>query len=903
MAAMAPALTDPAPDARNLHFKLAPPSSSLPLGETNGGCLQPPSSPDLASYGGTSRKEPLKLAGVFTPHSILSQSLCRGRPSILEINLEELKGITSSGRGTQGGPLNGLAKKTMKPAAEKPANLTVSTLEPILKTPIVPSSPPAFVQKESTEEICSEARLQNLLRRHGEMEERARWLQKRLRLVQAKQVERHLHQQLGGLVGAALGQSHETPRSRMTVITRKADAQRRGETGSGSTDAFLKGSILELERLGTSGSAALRACELGFDSDATESSSGGDSDAEEEELSRVDTQQSHVPLKRRCAWSWAQERAAVVSRWNWLQAHVSDLEYRIRQHTDFYRQLRAGKGQVVLGESCSVNTSSGNSLCPLPSDLRNTGSSSSLLDSERQGEPSSGEPKALQRPINGVVNMLPPGSSARCNSEHQDPTKSIPHPPDASSVCARTRPLLTCKRRRVVRPDRLLPLHRKAHRCVPGVCEVSPSCVMCASLPGPSPQFPYSDSLCERLALMDPAIHPVLSFPGDISAGLRFLSLLRSHNKQDKSKCIKRLKHRPTSQMLPTPDIPRGERLTGTLHPHRLSLQKLTQELSPKQTLEPSLRTFKCERPPSARPDRSTQVTTPHTKKRPFGQLERDGRHVEGPVPSPGSSVGLSTLQSPLTRQLSAPSESSLGTPSQSTLAVARRRRTESSYDINNIVIPMSVAATTRVERLQYKEIITPSWRVVPICPLTPNTEQDPEELEDLSDAAFSALHSKCEEMERARWQSSSAPPQRRGSRTHRSSESSTIPHSLSLQPPSPDTGSWQAIPDFSPLSPDTLSAPLTPTSRDTSRLLSEETRSSVSDSGREEMIVQPWERRHFPLPQHPRPELAEFSEPTDWGGPRPPRRSSCSFKTAKDPEGPPSSPPCPPSRPRPHHR
>lgn len=37
-----------------------------------------------------------------------------------------------------------------------------------------------------------------------------------------------------------------------------------------------------------------------------------------------------------------------------------------------------------------------------------------------------------------------------------------------------------------------------------------------------------------------------------------------------------------------------------------------------------------------------------------------------------------------------------------------KRRRGESSFDINNIVIPMSVAATTRVEKLQYKEILTP---------------------------------------------------------------------------------------------------------------------------------------------------------------------------------------------------
>lgn len=62
-------------------------------------------------------------------------------------------------------------------------------------------------------------------------------------------------------------------------------------------------------------------------------------------------------------------------------------------------------------------------------------------------------------------------------------------------------------------------------------------------------------------------------------------------------------------------------------------------------------------------------------------------------------------------------------------------------------------------------------------------------------------------------------------------------PQSFSMQPPSPDTSSWQAVSDFSPLSPDVLSAPPTPTSRDTPRLISEETQSSVSDSGYEETV------------------------------------------------------------------
>lgn len=41
------------------------------------------------------------------------------------------------------------------------------------------------------------------------------------------------------------------------------------------------------------------------------------------------------------------------------------------------------------------------------------------------------------------------------------------------------------------------------------------------------------------------------------------------------------------------------------------------------------------------------------------------------------------------------------------------QKKRKSSYDIDHIVIPMSMAATTRVEKLKYKEIITPSWREI----------------------------------------------------------------------------------------------------------------------------------------------------------------------------------------------
>ncbi|KAH7931899.1 hypothetical protein HPB49_025802 [Dermacentor silvarum] len=58
---------------------------------------------------------------------------------------------------------------------------------------------------------------------------------------------------------------------------------------------------------------------------------------------------SLVPRSRQsAAWRWAMERAAVACRWTWLQAQVADLEFRIRQQADLCRQLRKAKGDVRL---------------------------------------------------------------------------------------------------------------------------------------------------------------------------------------------------------------------------------------------------------------------------------------------------------------------------------------------------------------------------------------------------------------------------------------------------------------------------------------------------------------------------------------------------------------------------
>lgn len=154
----------------------------------------------------------------------------------------------------------------------------------------------------SSDNLDAHVRERTLLNssRQAEIESRLRRLRKRLQVVQAKQVERHIQQQLGGFLDSAL--------SRLVAGNRKSEANTPSATwrigrhsSSNNRDSlsrFLKsGSMpLELERLYLSGSANLHSAESAFDSDVTESSSGGDTDLEEDELSRVDIEQRHVKM-------------------------------------------------------------------------------------------------------------------------------------------------------------------------------------------------------------------------------------------------------------------------------------------------------------------------------------------------------------------------------------------------------------------------------------------------------------------------------------------------------------------------------------------------------------------------------------------------------------------------------
>uniref|UniRef100_A0A4W4FSN2 PEHE domain-containing protein n=1 Tax=Electrophorus electricus TaxID=8005 RepID=A0A4W4FSN2_ELEEL len=966
MAAMAPALTDAPAEAHRIRFKLAPPSSTLSPSsvEGNGG-----TSHILVSSNGTvkrktpeehascKREDPACVEATPTPlgkrQPLVTSYLCSDVTSVpspkeslrlqgvlLQTHgflprkhqtLEQFKSIMSVGSvsgpcpspSLQGTPVNGMAKKLTKPGPDRDNIVTLNggkhagqdslhqahavtshgnlmgngplrdgieqhrcprgvsqdcsnSQEPPTSFPM-PSAPSELDEEKPSERLPLLSkdplasppatsqypldsvgvelrdRAQQSQSRQGEIEGRLRRLRKRLQVVQAKQVERHVQQQLGGLLNSTLGpQDGSWPRG-----CYGADAlalQEKDRLGR-----FLKGGTVpaELERLALCCTTNLRSAEGAFDSDATESSSGGETDVEEDELTRVDIEPGY-----KVEWygRYAVDRAAIISHWNWLQAHVSDLEYRIRQQTDIYRQIRANK--VCNNHACA---------CAITSRVHTfvhdaAGTEGCVLSHEISMDTSLRKGFRPVRQVNGVINSLRAGSSdSPTPEEHLSSVPAPPSTPGSSCVAARTRPLLSCKRRRLLQPCSITNLNRKKLGGPRSGCEVNGQCVMCCGRSlAPAADAQYQLPLLDRLAQFDPCVHPILSFADDVGMSLHLQRVLKCH-----------WQSRPLEQIKPIKKLSLK---------HRLSLS-------------------------SRLPDSSSSSSSKEKHKLANSLLStvRKSSYHHGTASSPSPSLPSfnNPSHSPLVRQLS-----SFESPTPSLLCVfqqpIRRRRGESSFDINNIVIPMSVAATTRVEKLQYKEIITPSWREVDIIAKKISEEDD--SIEDLSDAVFAQLHLPYEEQERSRWSwTASAVAKRRGSRSYKSVDGRTTPllggtNPSTPQPSSPDTAHFHLLQDYSsaaspssPVSPELLMLPglHTPAPRDSHRLLSnEDTRCSTPDTVYDEMPVQPWERRYFPLVVDPVLEQEDQSSPASERPCRAMRRvSGCKTGSSKSESdaGPPS--------------
>ncbi|KAG8443446.1 hypothetical protein GDO86_012013 [Hymenochirus boettgeri] len=759
--------------------------------------------------------------------------------------------------------------------------------------PSSPALPEPSEPETDTTTLCP-ARAGRLSGRQRELEGRARRLCRRLQVIQAKQVERHVRQQLSGLV-EVLGVA--------------------GLSGCCPQD--------ELEKLAGTSTARLRAVQGGFDSDATESSSGGDSDSEQEsewdETGEGGGIINYPGDNRRADWRWAVERAAIICRWTWLQAQVSDLEFRIRQQNEIYKQIRSTKGSVLLGESpqseevtirqevgnttvnqkgshvsCSLSTtkdpSQENQCEDTPSDpshlLHNHDKQCSrLTQSENVAcqntsttpvSDSSGSQKSSHQ-VNGLINCVRSSLSCNGSADDVDPEGAIGKKrcieglvpsaalTDATCVAARTRPIRGYKKRRLVRSSAVSTLSRKPPKPLSMKCACEPptTCILCGCKTYVKTLHPSTMTLNERIALLDPGYHPILSFPHDTTLNLHFESLLKEERQFRLTHKLKVLK---LSQLGKKPlDRVRRDSQSETSDFPGYAHGRSDQEKLYRYRVERWQKNARLIQDSASEKVRSQLRRMPPTSIHSVGALFRDERqykvvqspsiHISSPVIPRSSST---SHQHPLLME----TPNAASASQQNNVAAAfKRKRLENSYDINNIVIPMSMAAVARVEKLQYKEILTPSWRVLDAAEREVLFGKDPQ-LEDLSDESYLSRHSACEELERSRWNSwASTVPQRRGSRSSNKSDGRWTPqpsHSQgSLQPASPDIGFHSlndaplTLSSAAPDSPEPYSTVQYLSVRNRTRVLSwsEDTRSSTPEiPDEEEQIVQPWEPRTFPL-------------------------------------------------------
>ncbi|XP_030310024.1 KAT8 regulatory NSL complex subunit 1-like protein isoform X2 [Calypte anna] len=608
---------------------------------------------------------------------------------------------------------------------------------------------------------------------------RAKRIQKRLQMLLAKHVIKHCDQQLKCFVKHQLQRMkifHEPTRFSSSSPLRCTEGWPENNTttleSSLSTDVPNGVSVAPGEILGfaLSTGGLLSRVEKDLDSDATCSSS--DEDGEEQTLrTTVEAYTSE--------WKWLADRARIGSRWTWLQAQISELEYKIQQLTDLHRQIRATKGMVILEEF------------PFPKDilkkqiqltdqealLNTTGNSQAAIERqdslpEHDFEMSPSSPTLLLRNIEkqsaqlseiissliAPLNLSPASSSLSSKmcrhrqlvngisfraSDNREVSSSSSWLLDHQhikkrrrertrlrslsvtnvSTSARTRPLRSFQKRKLYRmhsacywSQQTLPLRDASFPYKTQLPHMVPASAFSSS------EYYKESKILDYVQELDSSFHPVLSFPSDIPLHIYFETLLRKDD----------IKGEPVDtsslgvEFKVSPD--------NDYNQHNISVKQWSSGcLSSSKSQSVSGTSDQLLEGRKKRHLSETAVGERNTRFEAFSF-----QHAE---PESQGSFAAGTNANAMSR----PSHTSSQQNSR------RRLRSESSYDIDNIVIPMSLVAPSKLEKLQYKEILTPSWRVVELQPLQ-SSHTDEEEVEDLSDEVFSLRHKKYEERERARW-------------------------------------------------------------------------------------------------------------------------------------------------------
>ncbi|XP_032259002.1 KAT8 regulatory NSL complex subunit 1-like protein isoform X5 [Phoca vitulina] len=569
--------------------------------------------------------------------------------------------------------------------------------------------PISFSAAEKEEEV--NARLLHCVSKQKILLSQARRTQKHLQMLLAKHVVKHYGQQMKFSLKHQLPQMkifHEPTTVLDSSLPKCTEIKpevnmltAENKLWSDTKNGFARCTAAEIQRFALSATGLLSHVEEGLDSDATDSSSDDDLDEY--------TVRKNVAVNSSTEWKWLVDRARVGSRWTWLQAQISELEYKIQQLTDVHRQIRASKSaqltEIINSLIAPLN------LSPTSSPLSSKSCSHKCLAN------------GISRSASENLDELSSSSSWLLNQKHnkkrrKDRTRLKSPSLAIMSTAARTRPLQSFRKRKLYR---LSPTFYWTPQTLPSketfLNTTQMPCLQSASTWSSCEHNSKSQILREHVSELDSSFHSVLSLPSDVPLHFHFETLFKKTEiKGDlaENKFI-------------------GDCVISPSPVHNTSLNQWRNGYSP--TCKPQIRSESSAQLFQGRKKRHLSETA-------LGERTRFEEFAfQRTEPGSHSNFTAVTNVNVVSR-----------TQNSSSQNTARRRlRSESSYDIDNIVIPMSLVAPAKLEKLQYKEILTPSWRMAVLQPLDEYHVSE-EEVEDLSDEVFSLRHKKYEEREQARW-------------------------------------------------------------------------------------------------------------------------------------------------------
>ncbi|XP_077071382.1 KAT8 regulatory NSL complex subunit 1-like protein isoform X1 [Siphateles boraxobius] len=624
---------------------------------------------------------------------------------------------------------------------------------------------------DSVEEMEEGLMIQSLwhLSQHVSLANRAGRLQQRVLAMLGEHASRHYNHQLEGLKSKLL----ETCRSTkypmtsehffetLNAVEMQAEYHALGRNLQYPQAQGQPLKSRDVQNLVHSGHAVLHRVMESLDSDATVSSS-------DEEWQHEDSRGTSVdPHCRVFEWRWLKDRAELCSRWTWLKMRLSELDSQIQWLGKLQQQILSNKGHVVLAESQPLTDRQiQHTLWAETMDLSFTAGNMQDLHSDPEMEPSS--PTRLLRNIERqsaqltqIVNSLMPSlcaspssspmSKGPCNRwrGQQKTTYSsqvthtgpfVPSGPqclhkvkqkrkrtchrrqylpqvDVTCMSARTRPLLTYHKPRLFVMD---PLSYR-EQVLQSSSSLFPNCTSCD---------PASETTGGK-------VHRVLSLSSETPASFHLQNALFEENVLQQSLLLN----------------------TERSSPHHC--------LGSRGRVSRSL--FHC----SHRPKNGRHLKRPRRESTPIrrscAQEHRSRAYSEGKRRRHFSDRPMDLQISSITPKSDLISQSddshveesfedvpvSYCTPKQqrNSQFPLRRRNCESVFSIDDIVIPMSLFNSVKVERLHYKNILTPSWRKVDISPLLKREKDEQEEgLEEIEDEDFIQRHQSYERREKLRW-------------------------------------------------------------------------------------------------------------------------------------------------------